>query len=79
MAPADIKIPRRKGTPWLLDALAVTPRDGQWHLIKCMGTSSAEQTARAYNSPQPSSGWEYGYRVVERSGGLQSELWARWI
>lgn len=75
----DIKVPRRKGTQWLADALANTPRDGQWHLIKTMGVSSAEQTARAYNGHGlGGTGWEFGYRITNGNGSMVSELWARW-
>jgi hypothetical protein len=78
MATTDIKVPRRKGTTWINEALAATQRDGQWHLIKTMGVSSAEQTARAYNSPGGGPGWEFGYKVVANNGTLTSELWVRW-
>jgi hypothetical protein len=79
MATNDIKVPRRKGTIWLASALANTPRDGKWHLLRTMGVSSAEQAARAMNLPVPTTdNWEFGYRIATSSDGPVSELWARW-
>lgn len=76
-----IKIPARSSSSKVERALKKASRDGAWAiLIRDMGMTSAEQTARAYNVPGGQ--WEHGYTHDQHSDGsgeLVSTLWARWI
>lgn len=75
----QIKVPQkasiRKGGK-VARALTKTPQDGEWHKLFSMGFSTAEQTARAWNSE--ASSWELGYTIGDAEGNLVSYLWARW-
>jgi hypothetical protein len=76
-----IKVPARSASSKVERALKKAARDGAWHiLIRDMGMTSAEQTARAYNVPGGQ--WEFGYTHDSHSDGsgeLVSTLWVRWI
>lgn len=76
-----IKVPSRSSSSKVERALKKTARDGAWKiLIKDMGMTSAEQTARAYNVPGGQ--FEFGYTHDQHSDGggeLVSTLWSRWI
>lgn len=80
MAQAEIKEPRKQVAAWLSRALDTTPKDGQWHKIRDMGPSSAEQTARSLNgTSRVTAGWVFGYRLAFGQDGALSELWVKWV
>lgn len=72
-----IKVPKRSGDSRIEKALATVPQDKQWHRILEMGFTSAEQTARGYNSPWAP--WEFGYHHETKDGVVISVLSVRHV
>lgn len=77
MSTSDIKVPRHSAHSRVEKALAKTAKDGQWYKLLDMGSSTAEQTARAYNVEGAS--WELGYKLENGPSGPVSALYARWV
>lgn len=67
-----IKVPKRSGDSRIEKALLTVPHDGQFHRLLEMGFTTAEQTARGYNSPW--SPWVFGYHHETKDGNLISVL-----
>lgn len=76
---ARIKVPSRSSSSKVEKAINRAPRDGDWHvLLRDMGLSSAEQTARSYNVVGGL--WLLGYTLDSHSDGsgeLVSTLWIK--
>lgn len=73
-----IKVPRRSDTSKIEKALAnLNPVAGTWYRLFEMGFTTAEQTARGYNSPW--SPWEFGYHHETKDGVVISVLSVRHV
>jgi hypothetical protein len=63
--------------PKYFDVLNEVPKNGDWYVVgPNMGLTTAEQMARAMQSPW--SPWQWGYRVFHKEGQIYSELAVRY-
>lgn len=72
-----IKVPKRSDISRIERALVHVPQDGKWHRLFTMGFTTAEQTARGYNSPW--SPWEFGYHHETKDNEVVSVLSVRHV